>query len=687
MKKRFAVPFLCGLMLLCGCNGVGEKDTILARINDEKVFKEDENILLKTQASARTTDRNVLLYDRLLGRAALVSRALSEYPELESEWDEYFKDIDIRILMMVYQRIYVHECLAYSEDELKQFYEGHRNLFEKDSTAAYDRSAVAAEYYVHRNQEAWKEFLAKSDNPNDSLGQVDTVEAKKQFVAKRGMQLRDSLSAKVMSDSLLVQNPLPDPSAEAYYEKHKSEFMTAPGYELYHIQADSAKLAKLFKDSVTLDEFKATAAKMDKNAFTAKDSGRVGFVKQSYALPYGLGVIPVLDSLLKDKEPGTVTPVVRSQSGTFHRFFLVRQVPSEQKPFERAAGDIKTRLETALPELDSSFVLVTYAGKPVFTYADYLRFNEKYFKGPQSKRAFGFVVNSFIESYRYAVAAKEAKLDHLWEYRALVRDTRADFIVNAYMEKKFEVNVSDDSLKVLFERYGHPYAYDQSFEGAKSYLKNLLTLPMNLYKREYYVGYRVLYAGLTFEQAIHKIYSKRGDEYKKWMFMRWMDEAYASAVRHIYDPSVVEHQVEYDPQVVMAKADSMHKTGNLASSYNYYRKLLNAYAADDSIFRIAHYEAAQVQNENEEYNDAEADFYAYYSMWPDSPEAEKALFTRGFILDENIKNDTLALAVLEEFQSKYPKSELKESVDWLVDNIKSHGKLADDLMKKIEAEE
>ena len=100
MKKRFVVPFLCGLLLLCGCNGVGEKDTILARINDEKVFKEDENILLKTQASARTTDRNVLLYDRLLGRAALVSRALSEYPELESEWDEYFKDIDIRILMM-----------------------------------------------------------------------------------------------------------------------------------------------------------------------------------------------------------------------------------------------------------------------------------------------------------------------------------------------------------------------------------------------------------------------------------------------------------------------------------------------------------------------------------------------------------------------------------------------------------
>ena len=36
MKKRFVVPFLCGLMLLCGCNGVGEKDTILAFIKNSK---------------------------------------------------------------------------------------------------------------------------------------------------------------------------------------------------------------------------------------------------------------------------------------------------------------------------------------------------------------------------------------------------------------------------------------------------------------------------------------------------------------------------------------------------------------------------------------------------------------------------------------------------------------------------
>ena len=56
-------------------------------------------------------------------------------------------------------------------------------------------------------------------------------------------------------------------------------------------------------------------------------------------------------------------------------------------------------------------------------------------------------------------------------------------------------------------------------------------------------------------------------------------------------------------------------------------------------------------------------------------------------MTENMHKDTLALEVFDEFKKLYPKSELTESVDWLVNNIKSNGKLADDLMKKIESEE
>jgi outer membrane protein assembly factor BamD (BamD/ComL family) len=105
------------------------------------------------------------------------------------------------------------------------------------------------------------------------------------------------------------------------------------------------------------------------------------------------------------------------------------------------------------------------------------------------------------------------------------------------------------------------------------------------------------------------------------------------------------------------------------------------------LFEKVAYDMAQIQGENEEFMDAEGEYYAFYTMWPNSVNAEKAMFSRGFMLNENLGWNDKALKVLEEFLQKYPNSELKESAQWLVDNIKSDGKLADDLMKKIEAEE
>ena len=42
-----------------------------------------------------------------------------------------------------------------------------------------------------------------------------------------------------------------------------------------------------------------------------------------------------------------------------------------------------------------------------------------------------------------------------------------------------------------------------------------------------------------------------------------------------------------------------------------------------------------------------------------------------------------ALEIFELFLKKYPNSELKESVNWLVQNIKNNGKLASELLEKI----
>ena len=156
---------------------------------------------------------------------------------------------------------------------------------------------------------------------------------------------------------------------------------------------------------------------------------------------------------------------------------------------------------------------------------------------------------------------------------------------------------------------------------------------------------------------------------------------------HLYDTRIAEFKPYKTADKLIARADSLYQAGKKSDVYYAYRDVMYAYAENDSLFERVAYEMAQVQGENEEFMDAEGEYYAFYTMWPNSVNAEKAMFSRGFMLNENLGWNDKALKVLEEFLQKYPNSELKESAQWLVDNIKSDGKLADDLMKKIEAEE
>ena len=218
-------------------------------------------------------------------------------------------------------------------------------------------------------------------------------------------------------------------------------------------------------------------------------------------------------------------------------------------------------------------------------------------------------------------------------------------------------------------------------------LQGIAFIPENLYKFEYYNGYRLQSFGKSLNQVVPEIYSRLRMEYNKKLMARKSAEAYAAKTVHLYDTSVPEYKPDMLSENLLAKADSLFKAGKFSEAYEKYRELQLAYAEVDSLFEKATYEMAVAQNENGEFKTAEAIYFAYYMMWPENPNAEKAMFSRGFILNENLNMDTRAQVVLEEFLQKYPNSELRESAQWLIDNIKSNGKLAEDLMKKIEAEE
>lgn len=688
--KLLALASLASLFFLNGCNCIGDKDTILARIDGEKVYQEDYALLMKNGETYKTT-KGQFLYDKLYSKAALVTRALAEYPELAEDWKTHFADLESRILMMVYQRYYVMECLMYSDAELRQFYDANRNLFPSDSTGDFlmVRGDVANYYYVSKNQEQFDAYVKDSlklENPSEE----ELLKQKKNYADMHRRTLRYEMSENILEKAHVGLQEVSAVDAKTYYNSHKDEFMTAPGYELYHVQGDSAKLANLFAETPSLEQFKAAAYANSSNQKTAKDSGYVGHVKQNYALPYGIGLVNDLSSALEGKEPGFVTPVIRANDmKNFHRFYLAAVDPAKLKSYDRVGAGIEAGVKAGTYfEVDSSAVLITIAGKPVFTEADLLRFNEAYFRRVLTQQIHQKMVQMIAETFAYAEIAKELKLNHSWEYRALYRYNRLEYLSDRYVEKKlFDKDVPEDTLKAFYEYVRNSIQAGYSYEQSKSLVRKIALFPENLYKHDYFMCYRMIYAGKTYEQSISEIYNRNVGEYTATMTDRFAAEAYNQADVHLYDTGIAEFKPYKIADKLIARADSLYQAGKKSDAYYAYRDVMYAYAENDSLFEHVAYEMAQIQGENEEFMDAEGEYYAFYTMWPNSVNAEKAMFSRGFMLNENLGWNDKALKVLEEFLQKYPNSELKESAQWLVDNIKSNGKLAEDLMKKIEAEE
>ena len=677
MNKK--VLFLCSLCCsaLIGCNGIGSGEDRLARVDNETVYVEDLDMAIKLSG---TDHKNVeKIATDLLSRAAMTSKALEEFPELESRWEAYSKNLEDRLLTLVYQRFYSMENLTFSDKELRDYFNTHKSEFVKDSgdVEFLDvRGTVAEHLLLTREADKFKE--AGSDTVN--------------YLHQYRQNLMET-SIKSINEKFPVKiEKIVPPNQEAYYEKHKEEFKTALAFEVYHVQMeDSAALAKLFAKPVKdLEQFKEIATKYSENKETAAKGGYVGKVKDGFALPYGIGIINGLGEALKGKLEGTISPVLATaRTPGRHVFYLVKEFPPEVKPFDRVKGEVENRMLSAgYLELDSDYVLISKNGKPFVTEKNILQIFEEEPGMPKTNRSRDRFIASLAECASFADEARALKLDRSWEYRAFMRQTRFNYILAHYeILAPQKGRIPEDSLKAYFEKNGNPVRPDIPFEDSKEDLNDYILFPENILKHEYYFNY-VLYKNRNIEDIRRTVFNMNFRALRAARKEAKEANVWANANVLMYKKDIPVKQGEpLTPEVLSLAADSLYKARAYEASIEKWKKIRDIYPDNDSLYALATYQVAQVEAEAEKYSFAEAEYNAYYRMWPNSPDAEKAMFSRGFILNENMHKDSLALEVLEEFQKTYPNSEMGKDVNWLIDNIKSGGKLAEDLMKKIEAEE
>jgi len=693
MKKALLAIFSFCTLVFTGCNSIGDKDTLVARVNGEPIFKEDYAFMMRVGNIVPNTEQMRKASGSLFSRKALYTVALQKNPELKDQLAAHNVALENYLLTFVYQRLYSMDRLFYSDDELAFYYDKHRDQFPDSLSYMNLRDKVADAKFIDAHQDSLKSYALQHRNAQDSTAEVKiTDEIKERFVLDYRQRIVREMGPSLLKKYDIQETEIKMPSVEEYYESHKSLYTTPNGFIVYHVEsADSASLAKRFKGKkIDLKAFMNIASKFSENKETKKAKGYVGKVVLGHALPYGIGFVSDMFVELNSLADGAISSIHKSEStGRYHLFYRASAVASEQKPLDRVRKVIERELvTTANYELDSSYVLVTKNGEPAIREKDVLA---AYADNPmmvRSRRSHDQMVKALALQLAFATEAREVGLDHSWEYRALKRQSDVDYVIKLYRGKVLSrITVPEDSLKALYARMGNPAQPSLTYELSRAELNDWFEIPENLMKRTYYYA-EENYLPLTYEQARKQVFESA---YLTFRSGRWDKEvvtSWGTAKVDLFADNITLLPQEQSPELAMRAADSLYtQAKNVEKAYLAWSGIRDRYVDIDSVARRATFELAHVFSDRENFNEAQREYRAFYRTWPTSPDAEKAMFSRGFILTENLHLNDEALKVFEEFKKTYPKSDLTESVDWLVQNIKSNGKLADELMKKIEAEE
>ena len=415
MKKYYSLIVLALSFFLMSCNGIGSKDAVVARIGNETLYAEDLDFLTLQKLGAPNSERQKLATENLLFSLAKLSKATGESKSYDSAWKAYEPIVRNRLLTIVYTRFHLMNRLGYTDEELKKYFDEHRGEF--DSAAAYMdiREDVAGRYYLSQNQDSLKSYIQqtlseKKDSVKADSSKEDDMKELEQSFVRLHKQAMSQKVKEMMSDlgTVVVEKLVPkDP--HKFYEDNKDKFMTAPGYEVYHVaMKDSAALAKTMENVKDLESFKAVAATISEKEETADSMGYLGRIKKGHALPYGIGLMPALWPELEEKAAGYISSAIRSVSDSlYHSFYVQTVIPSEPKLFDRVEKQLEKMYAEDVASLDPTTVLVSDNGKTVYTKADLLKIFEAESGIPYNKETHNNIVKMLAQAYAVGEKARQ----------------------------------------------------------------------------------------------------------------------------------------------------------------------------------------------------------------------------------------------------------------------------------------
>jgi hypothetical protein len=663
----FAAVFV--LLVLFSCAPVPQQDKVIAKIGNNSVFVSDAEFLAAIRPES-SRDKNSVAADlqQLAETRRVAEAARLLFAGEQNSIQENLAESEDARLAQVYSYFYLQANMKHTNKALLAFYKKNESRYADSSMLSADmplanfREKIAADLFLEENPE-----LAALVNDSNRVAIIDSCRR-----AMSGSEI-DLLKKQYKVELVKIEPP----GAEDYYKSNPEEFQTKTQYKLLSLSdPDSSVLANKKKAIFTKEEFAKIATEMP-------------LVKQGHAI-IGIGMFPALDAEISKLGAKKFTAILRApDTQIYHVFYIDSIVQPQLKSYDRAKSLAKAVLEGKgdFP-LDSSVVLATIDGKPFVTEKDILELQAK--MPPQRRVMFRreTALNNLLERNLYARAAREKGIDKSTEYiawnRQLADRAYAQILMDSLLTTT--LRVPEDSLKAAYEAEKDFLFLPKSYEDSKLDVAVWLRIPDISYKREFVLNRNSYGEEAASWQSIKKT-AYKNIRYREFSSVqeRELVNLQKPVPVSIVDTSWGLEFAADNFTELAAQAKAQYDNRNLQKARNLWERARILFPQNDSMQKAVSYELANVYQELGLYIAAVDEYKVITGLWESEPDTYKAYFMQGFVLSEYQKNDSLALLAFEEMLRKYPSSELSDDARIMVDNIKSGGKVLEELIKKIEA--
>jgi len=671
MRDTFlALAAVLTFFVLLGCSPVPySTDKAIAKIGNTSLFVSDAEFLAAIRPeSARNRNSIAPELQQVADTRRMAEAARIMFAGEQSSIQKKLTEEENSRLAQIYVYFYVQANMMHTNRVLLDYYKKNEALYMADSSEFFAnrplanfREKIAEDLFLEEHPE-----LAAQVNDSNRAAIIDSC--------RRAMSLSELERLKKLYNIELVK--IEPTGIEEYYKEHPEQFQTRTMYKLLSLSnPDSAVLAGKMKGISKREDFAKIAVEMP-------------IAKQGHAI-MNIGMFPALDGEISKLGAKNFTQILRApNTQAYYVFYIDSIIEPQLKPWDRAKSYAKSAIEGQGDfTLDSSVVLATIGGKPFITEKDVLGLQAKV----HPMRRAGFrrenAVNNLIEIGLYSRAAKEKGLDKSYEYIAWTRQLTDQAYMQVLRDSILTaaLGIQEDSLKAAYEAEKDSLFLPKNFEDSKLDVAVWLRIPDISYRKEFVLNRQKYGQADSWEKIKREAY--KNIRYREFAGIQEREQAklQKSVMAAVIDTSWGLDFMPNSFEELSAQAKAQYNSQNLQKAKNLWERARTLFPQSDSIQKAVSYELASVYQDLGQYSAAVDEYKMIIGLWEKDPDIYKAYFMQGFVLTEYEKKDSLALIAFEEMLKKFPNSELSEDAKVMVDNIKSGGKVLEDLIKKIEA--